>query len=69
MTPMRLTEIQVVFYRTSGGAEPVLDWPRGLPSEDRRSIGADLATVQFGWPIGMPLSRPLGNGLWEVRSR
>jgi phage-related protein len=35
---------------------------------DRRTIGTDLATVQFGWPIGMPLCRPLGGGLWEVRS-
>jgi phage-related protein len=24
--------------------------------------------VQFGWPIGMPLCRPLGGGLWEVRT-
>jgi phage-related protein len=45
-----------------------LDWLRGLPPEDRRVIGADLATLQFGWPIGMPLCRPFGNGLWEVRS-
>jgi len=68
MTVERLTEIPVVFYRTSGGAEPVLEWLRGLPPEDRRAIGTDLATVQFGWPIGMPLCRPLGTGLWEVRS-
>ena len=68
MNPPRLTEIPVVFYRTSGGAEPVLDWLRALPAGDRRAIGTDLATVQFGWPIGMPLCRPLGNGLWEVRS-
>jgi phage-related protein len=67
MTQTRLIEIPVVFYRTSGGAEPVLDRLRGLPPEDRRTIGADLATVQFGWPIGMPLRRPLDNGLWEVR--
>ena len=39
-----------------------------MPSEDRRAIGVDLATVQFGWPIGMPLCRSLGQGLWEVRS-
>jgi len=69
MNPPRLTEIPVVFYRTSGGTEPVLEWLRGLPAEDRRGIGTDLATVQFGWPIGMPLCRPLGEGLWEVRSR
>src|ERR1700723_2092438 len=68
MTRTRLTEIPAVFYRTSGGTEPALDWLRGLPPEDRRAIGADLATGQFGWPIGMPLCRPLGNGLGEVRS-
>lgn len=64
----RLTEIPVAFYRTAGGSEPVIDWLRGLPPEDRKAIGADLATVQFGWPIGMPLCRPMGQGLWEVRS-
>jgi phage-related protein len=68
MNPPRLTEIPVLFYRTSGGAEPVLEWLRSLPAEDRRAIGTDLATVQFSWPIGMPLCRPLGEGLWEVRS-
>ena len=68
MNPARLIEIPLVFYRTLGGAEPVLDWLRSLPPEDRRAIGTDLATVQFGWPIGMPLCRPLGSGLWEVRT-
>lgn len=68
MTRPPLTEIPVVFYRTSGGAEPVVEWLRSLPPEDRRTIGTDLATVQFGWPIGMPLCRSLGHGLWEVRS-
>jgi phage-related protein len=48
MTSDRLIEIPVVFYRTSGGAEPALDWLRGLPPGDRREIGIDLATVQFG---------------------
>ena len=58
----------VVFYRTASGAEPVLEWLRSLPAEDRRVVGTDLATVQFGWPVGMPLCRSLGHGLWEVRS-
>jgi len=68
MTPKHLPEIKAVFYRTTGGTEPVLDWLRSLPPEDRRAIGTDLATVQFGWPIGMPLCRALGGGLWEVRN-
>jgi phage-related protein len=65
----RLKEIPVIFYRTAAGGEPVREWLRGLSAEDRRTIGADLATIQVGWPIGMPLCRSLGAGLWEVRSR
>jgi phage-related protein len=68
MTGEHLSEIPVVFYRTSTGVEPVRDWLRGLPEDDRRKIGVDLATVQLGWPVGMPLCRSLGGGLWEVRS-
>ena len=61
-------EIPVFFYRTAGGVEPVRDWLRSLAEDERRAIGIDLATVQVGWPIGMPLCRPLGDGLWEIRS-
>lgn len=57
------------FYRTETGREPVLEWLRGLIREDRRSIGLDLMRVQLGWPIGMPLVRSLGEGLWELRSQ
>jgi hypothetical protein len=49
MTNERLAEIPVFFYRTSGGVEPVLDWLRDLPPQDRRIVGVDLSTVQFGW--------------------
>ncbi|HME86120.1 MAG TPA: type II toxin-antitoxin system RelE/ParE family toxin [Roseiarcus sp.] len=65
---MRLAEIPVVFYRTAAGIEPVREWLRSLPRDDRRKIGADLATVQVGWPVGMPVCRALGAGLWEVRT-
>ena len=68
MTGGHLTEIPMVFYRTSGGVEPVRDWLRDLPGDDRRKIGFDLAAVQVGWPVGMPLCRSLGGGLWEIRS-
>lgn len=44
------------------------DWLRELTEEDRRVIGGDIARAEFGWPIGMPLCRSLGEGLWEVRS-
>lgn len=66
---IRLAEIPVTFYRTAAGAEPVREWLRSLSPEDRRIIGTDLATVQVGWPIGMPLCRSLGSGMWELRSK
>ncbi|WP_242035034.1 type II toxin-antitoxin system RelE/ParE family toxin [Dolichospermum sp. FACHB-1091] len=28
----------------------------------------NLKTVEFGWPIGMPTCRPMGDGLFEVRT-
>ncbi|TFF25451.1 type II toxin-antitoxin system RelE/ParE family toxin [Jiella endophytica] len=61
-------KIPLVFYRTRSGGEVVLEWLRGLNEVDRRAIGLDLMRVQYRWPIGMPLCRAMGNGLWEVRS-
>jgi phage-related protein len=61
-------KIPVVFYRTRAGAEVVRDWLRGLDERDRNAIGQDLMRVQYRWPVGMPLCRPMGEGLWEVRS-
>jgi phage-related protein len=63
-----LTHIPLVFYCAKSGHEPVRAWLPELDPEDRRTIGQDLMRVQFGWPIGMPLCRSLGGGLWEVRS-
>ena len=63
--PKKLT---VVFYRSRSGAEPVREWLKDLPTEDRHNLGHDLRLVELGWPIGMPLCRPLGGGLWELRS-
>ena len=50
------------------GREPVRDWLNDFSRDDQRVIGRDIAKVQLGWPIGLPLCRPLGDGLWEVRS-
>jgi phage-related protein len=68
MPPDPPRKIPVVFYRTRGGAEVVRDWLRGLDEADRNAIGLDLMRVQYRWPVGMPLCRALGDGLWEVRS-
>jgi phage-related protein len=61
-------KMPVVFYRTRSGNEVVRDWLRALNEDDRRAIGQDLMRVQYRWPVGMPLCRPLGEGLWEVRT-
>lgn len=60
--------LEARFFCTKNGTEPVRQWLRGLKIEDKKAIGEDIKTVQFGWPLGMPLVRSLGNGLWEVRS-
>ena len=59
--------LQVVFYKSDSGKEPVRDWLKKLDKEDRKVIGEDIKTVQFGWPLGMPLVRKIETGLWEVR--
>ena len=61
-------KIPLVFYRALSGREPVREWLQELPVEDRRAVGLDLMRAQFRWPVGMPLCRPMGQGLFEVRS-
>ncbi len=56
------------FYRTAAGREPVREWLLGLSQEQRKQVGTDIATVEFGWPVGMPTCRPMGSGLHEVRT-
>ena len=66
--PELLKPIPLRFWKSTSGREPVRDWLNELPREDQKTIGRDLAKLQVGWPVGMPLCRPLGGGLWEVRS-
>jgi phage-related protein len=56
------------FWNSSLGNQPTRDWFRDLPDGDRTVLGKDLRRVQFGWPIGMPLVKSLGSGLWELRT-
>jgi len=62
-------KLEAVFVKTQNGTEPVREWLKSLPKIDRLVIGADIKTVQYGWPLGMPLVRHLGHGLWEIRSK
>lgn len=61
--------LDVRFFRTETGAEPVRDWLRTLSAAERKAIGGDIKTVQFGWPLGMPLVDHVEGGIWEVRTR
>lgn len=61
--------LTVSFYKTRTGHEPVREWLKSLARNERRTIGEDVKTAQFGWPLGMPLIRKLSPRLWKVRSR
>lgn len=56
-------QLNVVFFKSQTGKEPVRDWLKSLPIQDKKAIGEDIKTVQFGWPLGMPLVRKLEPGL------
>jgi len=60
--------LDVVFYKTSSSNQPVKEWLKAQPKNVRKIIGDDIKTVQYRWPLGMPAVRPLGKGLYEVRS-
>lgn len=67
--PAQTVPLECVFFRTKSGTDPVRDWLKDdLSKGARQQIGADIKTVQATWPIGPPLVKSLGDGLWEVRS-
>ena len=61
-------KLNVLFFRTEVGREPVREWLQGLERTDKKRIGVDIEKVRFLWPIGMPLVRKLETDLWEIRS-
>ena len=63
-----MKRLPAVFYELPSGRVPVREWLKELDRSDRKIIGEDIKDVEFSWPIGMPLCRSLGRGLWEVRS-
>jgi hypothetical protein len=59
----RAKKITARFFESETGKKPVRDWLLALSADDRRAVGYDIATVEFGWPVGTPVCRPLGAGL------
>ena len=61
-------KITAFFFAGGTGQEPVRSWLKDLDKADRLRIGGDICTVELGWPVGMPVCRPLKGGLYEVRT-
>ena len=61
-------KIPLIFYRTRARREPVRESLQRLDEAERQEIGKDLLRAQWRWPVGMPLCRPMGDGLWEIRT-
>lgn len=64
----RSKKLPAFFFETASSNQPVREWVLALSTEDRKLVGRDIQKVEFGWPLGMPYCRSLGDGLWEVRS-
>jgi phage-related protein len=62
-------KVPAFFYKTEAGGEPVREWLKSLAKHEKKLIGEDIKTCELGWPVGMPVSRPLGQGLHEVRTK
>ena len=61
-------KVPLIFFRSEKGTEPVREWLKELPEAERHAVGKDLLRAQWRWPVGMPLCRPMGGGLWEIRT-
>jgi len=61
-------KIPLIFFRTLTGSEPVREWLKELPEDERQAIGQDLLRAQWRWPVRMSLSRAMGSGRWEIRT-
>ncbi len=71
MVAQVLKQLPAKFFENHQGRVPVKEWLLELASEDRKAIGDDIRTAEFGWPIGMPICRSIQGqrGLWEIRSK
>ncbi|MEA3359088.1 MAG: type II toxin-antitoxin system RelE/ParE family toxin [Thermodesulfobacteriota bacterium] len=65
-TLLKIVDVQ--FYKSDTGNAQVKEWLKKLTPGDRKNIGDDIRTVEFGWPLGMPIVRKIDTDLWEVRS-
>ena len=60
--------LNVYFYKTPSGNEPVRDWLKLRQTEEKKAIGEDIKAVEYTWPVGYPKVEKLDKDLWEVRT-
>jgi phage-related protein len=65
---MNAENISIRFFRLASGREPVREWLKDLGRPDSLTIGEDIRLAQISWPLGLPHCRPMGGGLYEIRS-
>lgn len=63
-----MKKVTAIFYENINGNKPVREWLLSLNKDDRKIIGEDIKTVEYGFPIGMPICRKLDSKIYEVRS-
>lgn len=69
------SSLTVNFFRTDSGNEPVREWLREMEKEEKKTIGADIKTVQDCWASPGPdvipdsMVKKIEPGLWEIRSK
>ena len=64
-----MKRIYAAFYESRSGKAPVRGWLLSLDKADRRIIGEDIATVEFGWPIGVPCAGSAAMGSAQLAHR
>lgn len=60
--------LDVVFFKTEMGNEPVREWLKSLSKEEWQRIGEDIKAAQIGWPLGEPIVKKIASGIWEIRT-
>ena len=66
--PEGFKRLPAAFFRQAGERGPIWEWLKALDPADRKIVGDDIRDLEVAWPVGLPLCRSLGGGLWEVRS-
>ena len=62
-------QLEVKFYRSPGGKEPLREMIKEFSREIQKIIGEDIRAVQKTWPlVGLPLVKKIEKNMWEIRT-